>query len=99
MPRYEYENTETGERFHEYESWSSSEARLKENTNLKRVIGAPNIVGGTGGIKTDGGWQETMSRVAEAHPNSAVGDRFGTKSAKDIKTKQVLEKHRNKANK
>jgi predicted nucleic acid-binding Zn ribbon protein len=68
MPRYEYENTETGERFHEYESWDSSQKRLEENPILRRIIGAVNIVGGTGsGPKVDSGFKEVMSKMKEAH--------------------------------
>jgi len=45
-------------------------------------------------MKTDSGWKENMSRIAEAHPTSPFADRFGKKSTKDIKTNQVIQKHR-----
>ena len=45
-------------------------------------------------MKTDGGWKDNLSRIAEAHPTSPLADRYGKKSTKDIKTKQVVEKHR-----
>ena len=35
-----------------------------------------------------------QSRIAEAHPASPFADRHGKKSIKEIKTKQVIEKHR-----
>ena len=37
--------------------------------------------------------KDNLSRIAEAHPNSALADRYGKKSTKEIKTKQVLAKH------
>ena len=36
--------------------------------------------------------KENLSRIAEAHPRSALAERHGNKSIKDIKTKQVVEK-------
>ena len=49
---------------------------------------------GTGDrIKTDSGWKENLSRIAEAHPNTPLGDKYNKKSTKDIKTRQVLKKH------
>ena len=35
-----------------------------------------------------------LSRIGDAHPGSKVHDAYGNKSTKDIKTRQVLEKHR-----
>jgi hypothetical protein len=35
-----------------------------------------------------------QSRIAEAHPQSNFADQFGKKSIKEVKTRQVLEKHR-----
>ena len=49
---------------------------------------------GHGQMKTDNGWKEMQSRIAEAHPISPFADQHGKKSAKDIKTQQVVEKHR-----
>ena len=35
-----------------------------------------------------------MSRIAEAHPNSPLAQKYGKKSTKAIKTQQALEKNR-----
>ena len=45
-------------------------------------------------IKNDGGWKENLSRIAEAHPNTPLADRYGKKTTKEIKTRQVLKKHK-----
>ena len=47
----------------------------------------------------DSGWKDNLSRIAEAHPRSTLAERHGRKSIKDIKTKQVVEKHLNKKRK
>ena len=54
-----------------------------------------NIVSGIQGIthKNDQGWKENMQRIAEAHPTSALGQRYGKKSIKQVKTEQVIKKH------
>ena len=65
MPNYEYENVDTGERFTRLSTWDDSQKFLEENPNLKRIIGAPKIVGGVGGVlsKTDDGWNDTLKRI------------------------------------
>jgi hypothetical protein len=34
-----------------------------------------------------------LSKVAEAHPTSTVGERYGRKSIKDVKTREIVKKH------
>ena len=96
MPTYILRNTDTDEKFEEFCTWDELEKFLKENPNFKQVPSNPAIVGdhiGGVGPKVDGGFKENMSRIAEAHPTSALADRYGTKSTKDIKTHEVLRKH------
>tara|TARA_B100001057_G_scaffold433421_1_gene462305 strand:- start:2672 stop:2977 length:306 start_codon:yes stop_codon:yes gene_type:complete len=98
MPTYTFENTKTGEVYDDMMSIAEKEAFLKKNKHIKQAIVPINIVGGIQGIthKTDGGWAENMSRIADAHPTSPLADRYGKKSIKDIKTQQVIKKHRNR---
>ena len=35
-------------------------------------------------------------KVRDAHPDSPLAERYGRKSIKDVKTKTVVDKHRNK---
>ena len=93
MPTYDFINTKTGKKFTEFMSISEKEVYLKKNKHIKQEIGKINIVSGTG-IKTDSGWKDMLSRIGDAHPGSKVHDEYGNKSTKDIKTRQVLEKHR-----
>jgi len=85
--------------FDEYMSISDRETYLEQNPHIKQLITKINIVSGTGGIKNDSGWKDNLQRIAEAHPTSALADRYGKKSIKEIKTKQVIEKHRKRKGK
>lgn len=99
MPTYTFENTKTGKVYDEYMSISDRETYLEQNPHVKQLITKINIVSGTGGLKNDQGWKEMQSRIAEAHPASPFADRHGKKSIKEIKTKQVIEKHRKRQRK
>tara|TARA_B100001094_G_scaffold333299_1_gene410453 strand:- start:1202 stop:1531 length:330 start_codon:yes stop_codon:yes gene_type:complete len=96
MPTYTLINTETGDEFNEFCSWDDLEIFLKANPKFKQKVSAPALVGdhiGGVGPKVDNGFKENLSRIAEAHPTSALADSYGSKSTKDIKTHQVLRKH------
>ena len=102
MPTYSFENTKTGEQFDDMMSISEKEAYLEKNPHIKQMISQINIVSGVvgmGRMKNDQGWKEMQSRIAEAHPASPFADAHGKKSIKEIKTKQVIEKHRKRQRK
>ena len=99
MPTYTFENTKTGKVYDEYMSISERETYLEQNPHIKQLINKINIVSGTGGIKTDSGWKENMSRIAEAHPTSPLAQRYGKRSIKQVKTEQVIQKHRKRRGK
>jgi hypothetical protein len=44
--------------------------------------------------KPDSGWNDTLQKIAEKHPGSPLGEKYRKKSIKEIRTKQVLDKHR-----
>ena len=95
MPYYNFKNNETGEEWEEFFSISGREEFLKENPHITQTPSIFGIAGGTGDrIKNDDGWKENLSRIAEAHPRSALHDRYGKKDTKRIKTEQVLKKHK-----
>ena len=99
MPTYTFHNKTTGVVEDIMLKISEKEQYLKDNPDVEQVHTGINIVAGVGSIKSDSGWKENLSRIAEAHPRSALADRHGNKSIKDIKTKQVVEKHMNKRKK
>jgi hypothetical protein len=96
MPNYTFENKRTKKQHDKWLSMSELDTYLEKNKNLRQVITSINIVGGVGGIthKTDGGWKDNLSRIAEAHPKSALAARYGKKTIKQSKTEQVIAKHR-----
>jgi hypothetical protein len=97
MPVYSFRNKNTGEEFTDIMSNSDREAFLSENPEIEQVLSALNIVGGVGGIKTDGGFQDNLQRIAAAHPNSNLAASMGSKlGVKEAKTRQALEKWKKK---
>ena len=100
MPLYTFENKRTGKTFTEMMSISEMESYLKKNKHIKQNITSINIVAGVSGMsyKSDQGWKETLSKVAEAPPQSALASEVGKKSIKQIKTEQVVKKHRARQN-
>jgi len=96
MPTYTLVNKNTGDEYEEFCTWDELEEFLKKNTDFQQKVSAPALVGdhiGGVGPKVDGGFKENLSRIAEAHPTSALADNYGNKSTKDIKTHEVLRKH------
>lgn len=96
MPTYTFEDTKTGKVWDEMISISERELFLKDNPHIKQKPAAAAIIAGVGGIRTDSGWKENISRIAEAHPTSALASQHGDKSAKSVKTRKAVEKWRTK---
>lgn len=97
MPTYSVRDNDTGEMEEVFMTYSSLQEYLKANPSKESVItSAPMIIGGTGmsDIKVDNGFKEVLQKVGESHPNSNLGQRYHKKSAKDIKTQAVVDKHR-----
>ena len=94
MPTYNFLDTETGEEFESFMSISARETFLKENSHIQSVVTAPAIVSGVStSNKVPDGFKEVLSKVAEAHPTSEVGQRYGRKSIKEVKTREIVKKH------
>ena len=94
MPIYTFEDTKTGKVFDDMMSMDELDKYLKKNKHIRQLITSINIVSGQGGMKNDSGWKDNLSRIAEAHPQSNLAQRYGKKSTKTIKTQQVINKHR-----
>jgi predicted nucleic acid-binding Zn ribbon protein len=94
MPIYTFRNKKTGKEFDEMMTIAEMEEYVIKNKHITQVIKGINIVSGVGSIKQDGGWKDNLSRIAEAHPNSALADRYGKKSIKTIKTEQAVAKNK-----
>lgn len=97
MPTYSFVDTETGEEFDSFMSISARTEFLKENPHIQPLVTAPAIVSGvsasTSNNKVPDGFKEVLSKVAEAHPASEVAYRYGKKSIKEVKTREIVRKH------
>ena len=97
MPTYTIENTEENEIYDTVCSWNELQTFLSENPQYKKVVTAPAIVGGISGKthKTDAGFNETMSKIAESHPNSPMAERYGHgKNIAETRVRNVAKKHK-----
>lgn len=94
MPLYDFENKETGEQFTLFLSISGRDEFLKLNPEVKSIITqAPSLVSGINSqAKQDSGWQENLSRIAESNPNSALADKLGGRTAKQVKSNDAAAK-------
>ena len=95
MPTYNFKNNETGEEWEEFFTMSGKDSFLEQNPNVVQLPSLFNhSASGTGDrVKTDNGWKENLSRIAEAHPNTPLGHKYSKKTIKEQKTRQVLKKH------
>ena len=99
MPTYTFFDEDSDETFDMFLSMAEREKYLKRNPQIRQVPVAVAIAGdhimGVG-PKVDGGFNERMEQIANSHPGSPLADRYGgsSKSHKEIKTRNVLKKHR-----
>ena len=101
MPLYTFYNKKTKKEHTDMMTISEMETYLEQNSHINQVLKSLNIVAGVSGLsyRQDGGWKDNLSRIAEAHPKSALADRYGKKSIKQSKTEAVLAKHRKRRGK
>ena len=92
---YEYKNTTTNEVYSLTQTWEEKKQYLIDNPDCQSHFGSmPAFVSGTNlEGKLDDGWKENMSRIAEAHPGSALADKVGGRSVKEAKKQSILKKH------
>jgi len=94
LPLYDFVNKETGEQFTKMMKISEKSEYLEANPHIESIIlSAPKLTSGFGGIKNDNGWKENLSRIAEAHPNSALAEKQGGRSSKAAKVGELAKKH------
>ena len=96
MPLYDFYNENT-DKIETHSMRISELDQFKEdNPHLsQRLFGAPSLARDSGMIqgKMDEGWKENLSRIAEAHPTSALAERQGGRDTKTVKTQEALKKH------
>ena len=99
MPIYEFLNTKTKAIEEHTMSVTAYDSFKVENPHLERYYSEAPLFSysGTGdmaGKKTDNTWKEVMHKIAEQNPISPLADKVLKKKTKQIKTEQVLKKHK-----
>lgn len=95
MPTYKLQNKETNEIWEEFMSISQME-EITKDPNIVQIYEPFAIAGSVGDVdtKTDSGWKDNLQRIASAHPNSNLADRYGSgRSIKEVKTERVIKEH------
>lgn len=96
MPTYDFLHNDTGEIIEIFfSSWQDKDAWLAENSEYTQTLTkAPGIVSGVSSQnKVPDGFKEVLSKVAEAHRYTDIGDKYGRAGIKEAKTKEVVRKH------
>jgi len=96
MPSYSFINTKTNKEWDDIMTIAEMEEYLQKNPHIKQQITQMNIVGGVSGVsyRNDQGFKEVLSKISEAHPKSALAQEHRRKSIKEVKTEQVIQKHK-----
>jgi len=96
MPIYTFYNKRTKKQFDEMMMIAEMEEYLKKNKHITQVLTGLNIVASTGSrtMKTDSGFKDVLSKIGEAHPQSALAQQTTKKSIKQIKTEQAMAKNK-----
>ena len=97
MPTYTIRNKDEDEYYDTICSWSELQEFLGNNPHCEKVVTAPAIVSGVQGrsFKTDGGFNEVMSKIADSHPNSPLADKVNkTDTIAQNKVRNVAKKHK-----
>jgi len=96
MPTYDILNTETNEVEEVFMTISEKEKYLKDNPHMKQhYTKVAGIVSGTisAGNVDNHGFKEVLQKVGEAHPGSEVQKQHTRRTAKEIKTREIIKKH------
>jgi len=96
MPIYTFYNKRTKKQFDEMMMIAEMEEYLKKNKHITQVLTGLNIVASTGSrtMKTDSGFKDVLSKIGEAHPQSALAKQTTKRSIKQIKTEQAMAKNK-----
>ncbi len=98
MPTYTLRNKKTRITYEIFCKYPELQKMLENDPDLVQMLTAPAIVGDhivkQGDGRMDGGMKETFSRIAEAHPNSPLSDRFGSgQTSAQKKVQEIGKRH------
>ncbi len=98
MPTYKFHDYENNQSFEDFLSIDEKDKLLKLNPHIEQVPNGFAIVSTVGNLdsKTDGGFREVMSKIAEQNPHTPVAERYGSRSIRDVKVEQAIKKWKNR---
>lgn len=98
MPVYTFRDVETNEIFDISMRMSELDEYKQENPNHERYFDeVPALISGSG-KKVDGGFNEVLTKISEAHPDSELANQHLRKSIKQAKTERVVKEWKKKQN-
>ena len=100
MPSYTFYDEKSGIEWTESLSIAERTKCLDDNKQIRQVVVPVAVVGdhvmGVG-PKTDGGFEERMSQIANAHPGSPLASKYkSNESHAKIKARSIIDKHKKK---
>ena len=98
MPTYRFKDHNTNKIWEDLMTIAEME-KFKKKRHIELLPPTQmNIVSSTGQMdsKVDSGWKETLSKISEAHPNSALADRYGSKTVAETQVDRLRKKHKNR---
>ena len=95
MPTYTFRNNKTNEEWDEFMTIADMEKFISKK-HIDLVPQIPNFISGTTSASNnkDGGFNEVLHKVSEAHPHSPLADRTLRRTNKQVKTSEIIKKHR-----
>ena len=100
MPTYTFYDEKSGIEWTESLSIAERTKFLDDNKQIRQVVVPVAVVGDHDmgvGPKTDGGFEERMSQIANAHPGSPLASKYkSNESHAKIKARSIIDKHKKK---
>jgi hypothetical protein len=96
MPTYTFRDIETGDIIDVMMSMKDLDEYKKEFPNHERYFDeVPALISGSG-QKVDGGFNEVLSKISEAHPDSPLADQHLRKTIKQSRTERIVKEWKKK---
>ena len=99
---YTFKNLKTGKIVTHDIKISEYDEFKKNNPHLERYLESPPTVvynGKSFTSGTDDTWKEVLSKIGQQNPASPLADEYYRGSVKEVKTKNIVKKHKEKVKK
>jgi len=99
---YTFKNKKTGKIVTRDIKISEYDEFKKNNPHLERYLESPPAVAYNGKTfisGTDNTWKEVLSKIGQQNPASPLADQYYQRSIKEVKSKNIVNKHKDKVKK